>query len=155
MMCIQKAQKMDSMGFRIVNGNARKKRAAFPQGFTLIELMITLSILALLITIVAPKYFKSVDRARDQVLIHQLATMREAIEQYHTDKGRYPESLDTLVKEKYLKQIPVDPITDRTTTWVLIPAPPDPNVLSTTPGISDVHSSSTARSLSGQPYNAL
>ncbi len=153
-MCIQAVLKRVLMGFPIVNGNGYKRLTKCLHGFTLIELMITLSIMALLVSLVAPRYFKSVDRARDQVLIHQLAAMREAIEQYYADKGYYPESLEALVKERYLKHIPVDPITDRAT-WVMVPAPVDSTVPGTRLGISDIHSSSAAQSLSGQPYNAL
>ncbi|MES2206728.1 MAG: prepilin-type N-terminal cleavage/methylation domain-containing protein [Pseudomonadota bacterium] len=131
--------------------NGKNKQFKKIKAFTLIELMITLSILALLVSIVSPKYFKSVDRARDQVLMQQLATMREAIENYVSDKGVYPDSLETLVKERYLKQIPVDPLTDKKNTWVFI-APASNN---NAQGISDVHSGSTAKNQAGVPYNSF
>ncbi len=131
------------MGFPIVIGKHR------PFGFTLIELMVTLTIMSLLITLVAPRYFKSIDKARDEVLVHQLTHMREAIDHYYSDKGTYPETLDLLVKERYLRQLPVDPITERNDTWILIPAVP-PNT-----GISDIHSGATGKNRFGQVYRAL
>src|SRR6266478_4710064 len=135
------------MGFPIVNGKSLTVKP-IKKGFTLIELMITLSIVALLLTLVAPRYFRSIDKARDQVLIHQLNAMRQAIEQYSSDKGHYPENLSALVKEHYLKQIPIDPITERSDTWVTIPATATDSMsgntmptgtASTASGISDVH----------------
>jgi general secretion pathway protein G len=131
------------MGYLTVTGNCKKK------AFTLIELMVTLTILSLLLTLVAPRYFKSVDKARDEVLVHQLSGLRQAIEQYYNDKGSYPETLDALIKERYLRQIPVDPVTERVDTWILVPAPPGKT------GIADIHSGAPGKHRSGQLYSTL
>lgn len=90
------------------------------KGFTLIELLAVMVIIALLLTIAAPKYFGSVDRSRESILRQDLATMREALDKYYGDTGQYPDALEDLTKKKYLRNIPRDPITDSDTTWVII-----------------------------------
>ena len=90
------------------------------KGFTLIELLAVMVIIALLLTIAAPKYFGSVDRSRESILRQDLATMREALDKYYGDTGQYPDALEDLTKKKYLRGIPRDPITDSETTWVII-----------------------------------
>ncbi len=90
------------------------------KGFTLIELLAVMVIIALLLTIAAPKYFGSVDRSRESILRQDLATMREALDKYYGDTGQYPDSLEDLTKKKYLRSIPRDPITDSDTTWLII-----------------------------------
>ena len=90
------------------------------KGFTLIELLAVMVIIALLLTIAAPKYFGSVNRSRESILRQDLATMREALDKYYGDTGQYPDTLEDLTKKKYLRGIPRDPITDSDTTWVII-----------------------------------
>ena len=90
------------------------------KGCTLIELLAVMVIIALLLTIAAPKYFGSVDRSRESILRQDLATMREALDKYYGDTGQYPDALEDLTKKKYLRGIPRDPITDSDTTWVII-----------------------------------
>ena len=90
------------------------------KGFTLIELLAVMVIIALLLTIAAPKYFGSVNRSRESILRQDLATMREALDKYYGDTGQYPDALEDLTKKKYLRSIPRDPITDSDTTWVTI-----------------------------------
>ena len=90
------------------------------KGFTLIELLAVMVIIALLLTIAAPKYFGSVNRSRESILRQDLATMREALDKYYGDTGQYPDALEDLTKKKYLRGIPRDPITDSDTTWVII-----------------------------------
>lgn len=94
-------------------------------GFTLIELIVVMAIVALLVSIAAPRYFRSVDRARENSLRTSLGVMRDAIDQFEADKGRYPESLDELVRARYLRSVPTDPLTDSASTWVLL-TPPSP-----------------------------
>lgn len=89
-------------------------------GFTLIELLIVMAIIALLASIALPRYFQSVERAREAVLTENLRTVREAIDKFYGDTGRYPESLDEMVEKRYLRSLPVDPITESAATWVLI-----------------------------------
>lgn len=91
------------------------------KGFTLIELLVVLSIIALLLSLASPKYFNHIDRAKETALKHNLQTMRTAIDQYFGDYGAYPESLESLVEQSYLDKVPVDPITERTDTWVITP----------------------------------
>jgi len=89
-------------------------------GFTLIELLVVMAIIALLLAIAVPKYFGSVDRARDTVLRQDLAVMREALDKYYGDTGQYPDTLDDLVSKKYLRSIPRDPVTESDTTWIFV-----------------------------------
>lgn len=93
----------------------------FFKGFTLIELLVVLSIIALLLSLASPKYFIHIDRAKETALKQNLQTMRTAIDQYFGDYGAYPESLESLVEQSYLDKVPVDPITERTDTWVITP----------------------------------
>src|SRR5688572_27989836 len=90
-------------------------------GFTLIELLVVMAVLGLLVTMVAPRYFAHVDRAKEAVLKQNLAQTRDAIDKYFADTGRYPENLEDLVTKKYLRKLPVDPITERSDTWILVP----------------------------------
>ena len=93
-------------------------------GFTLIELLVAMTIIALLLSIVVPRYFHNVSKAEETVLKQDLALMREALDKYHADTGNYPDALGDLVNKKYLRNIPVDPITQNSATWIVI-APPN------------------------------
>lgn len=117
-------------------------------GFTLIELLVVLVIIATLLTIAAPRYLRSVDRAREAVLRQDLAVMRDAIDKFHGDRGRYPATLDELAVERYLRSVPVDPITRSRDTWVEVESD-DPDV----PGVRDVRSGAEDASSRGGPYN--
>lgn len=90
------------------------------RGFTLIELLVVLSIIALLLTLVSPQYFNHIDRAKEMALKQDLKVMRSALDQYFGDHGVYPDRLERLVEDSYLDKIPVDPMTDRADTWVII-----------------------------------
>lgn len=92
-------------------------------GFTLIELLVVLAVIATLLSLVAPHYIGSVDKAKETVLRENLATLRTTLDKYFADRGQYPETLDELVVERYLRSIPEDPITDSRTTWELLPPP--------------------------------
>lgn len=91
------------------------------QGFTLIELMVVLVVLAILASIVVPRYLDRVDDARETVLKQNLVGVRTAIDQFYRDKARYPTTLDELVTERYIRDLPFDPIVQRTDTWVIVP----------------------------------
>lgn len=95
-------------------------RAHLRSGFTLIELLVAMAIVALLLSIVTPRYFHNVSKAEETVLKEDLVLMREALDKYHADNGRYPDTLEDLVTRKYLRKIPEDPITQSSATWVLI-----------------------------------
>jgi len=112
----------------MVNSRPPRRRAIARgrrHGFTLIELIVVMAIVALLVSIAAPRYFRSIERARENTLRTSLNVMRDAIDQFESDKGRYPDSLDELVEARYLRAVPVDPMTDSTATWVVI-TPVDP-----------------------------
>jgi general secretion pathway protein G len=94
------------------------------RGFTLIELMVVMAIIAVLLTIAAPRYFNHLDRAREATLRQTLAVVRDAIDKFHGDTSGYPDSLDDLVARRYLRAVPIDPVTDSAETWVLLPPPP-------------------------------
>ncbi len=98
-------------------------RSSIP-GFTLIELSIVLALIALLVTIAVPRYFHAIDNGKRSVQRQNLATMRDAIDKFYGDVGRYPDTLDELVRRRYLRAIPPDPITDKSD-WVVV-APDDP-----------------------------
>ncbi|MDB5912854.1 MAG: gspG [Ramlibacter sp.] len=97
------------------------------RGFTLIELLVVLAIIALLLGVAVPRYLSGVERSREAVLQQDLAVLRDTLDKYYGDKGRYPDSLEELVTAKYLRRIPSDPITQSELTWVSIP-PPDPDM---------------------------
>ena len=120
------------------------------QGFTLIELLVVITIIALLLTIAVPRYFGGVDRAKEAVLQENLATMRDSLDKFYADTGKYPATLDELVSRRYLRKIPVDPITDKADSWVTIP-PEDPLL----GGVYDVKSGASGTSRDGKPYNEL
>ena len=116
-----------------------------PRGFTLIELLVVLAILVLLLTLAAPKYFHGVDRAKEAALKQDLSVTRDALDKFHGDLGRYPDSLQELVDRHYLRKVPVDPLTDSADTWILIP-PAEGR------GIYDIHSGSEGTARDGSPY---
>jgi general secretion pathway protein G len=119
----------------------------FSFGFTLIELLVVMTIVALLLTLALPRYFGSVDKSKEAVLKENLHQMREAISRYYADKGRYPESLETLAADKYLRRVPLDPITDSTSTWQVVP-PEDAQKT----GVYDVRSGAPGKSRDGSEY---
>ena len=97
-----------------------KKRRS---GFTLIELLVVLSIIATLLTVALPNYFHSVDVAKEATLVENLRGMRETIDKFYGDTGQYPESIVQLVEKNYLRSLPVDPMTDSSDTWIVVPPP--------------------------------
>jgi general secretion pathway protein G len=119
------------------------------QGFTLIELIVVMAIVALLVSIAAPRYFASLDRARENTLRSSLFVMRGAIDQFAADRGRYPESLEELVSARYLRQVPDDPLTGRRDSWVLVDPPPDSPLAGR---VGDVRTGSAGRTREGGLY---
>jgi general secretion pathway protein G len=123
------------------------------RGFTLIEILVVMVIITILAGISVSMYGGSVVRSKEAVLKENLHAMREAIDAYHADKNKWPPSLDALVTEKYIRQVPIDQMTNAAD-WQTTPSEPDPNNPLDEPGISDVHSSSTAMSPHTQtPYS--
>jgi len=129
--------------------SSRHRSAA---GFTLIELMIVMSLIVILASIGLTLYTNSVIRAKESVLKEDLFRMRDAIDQYYADKGKYPVTLDSLVSEKYLRSIPVDPFTNSADTWRSIPSEPDPTNPTAEPGVYDVRSGSDQKAIDGTNY---
>lgn len=120
------------------------------RGFTLIELLVVLSIVALLLTLAVPRYFPTIDSAKETILADNLRNTREVIDQFYADRGRYPDSLEQLVEKKYLRSLPIDPITDSTETWLITP-PED----ATKGSLYGIRSGAPGNSRSGKPYSEL
>lgn len=138
---------------------------SFIKGFTLIELLVVMAIIATMLSIAAPRYFRAADDAREAALKADLHAIREAIDHYHGDRGTYPETLAELVERRYLRAIPVDPISGSAETWKLLP-PPElpvekipstqaPGAIADTAGIYDVRSGADGTDRNGVPYENL
>lgn len=123
------------------------------EGFTLIELIIVMAIIAILASIAVPSYLSSMKAAKEAVLKEDLHVMRNAIDSYTMDKGKAPQSLDDLVQAGYLKAIPTDPITHSDQTWVTNTSDTYESVDESEPGIDDVHSGSQETGSNGQMYS--
>jgi len=116
-------------------------------GFTLIELLVVMSVIALLLTIAVPRYFHSVDKAKEAVLKENLMQLRGSIDQFYADRGAYPSRLDDLVDKEYLRSVPVDPFTESRATWVIIP-PREPGMS----GVFDIKSGAEGTARDGSHY---
>ncbi|MFC6647245.1 type II secretion system protein [Granulicella cerasi] len=123
------------------------------EGFTLVELMIVMAIISLLAAIAVPAYLNNVRRAKEAVLREDLHTMRQAIDSYTVDKEKAPQSLDDLVQGGYLKSIPIDPITNRTDTWITSQSDTLMSITETQGGIDDVKSGAQSLASDGTSYN--
>ncbi|HEY0332298.1 MAG TPA: prepilin-type N-terminal cleavage/methylation domain-containing protein [Stenotrophomonas sp.] len=120
------------------------------RGFSLIELIVVVAIIAVLLVIALPRYEASLDRARDVALQTSLKTMRESIDRFHEDKDRYPQSLQDLVDQHYLRSVPIDPITGLATSWQLELAR-----IEGPTGVAGVRSGAEGRAQDGRPYSDL
>jgi general secretion pathway protein G len=116
------------------------------RGFTLIELLVVLAIVATLLTLVVPRYFQHVERSREAVLKENLATVRDAIDKYHADTNTWPPTLEALAERRYLRAVPVDPLTERPDTWQIVPPPEGGS------GVYDLHSGAEGAGSDGVPY---
>ena len=119
-------------------------------GFSLIELMVVMTIIAVLVSIALPRYQGSVENAKLVALKSNLHVLRRSIDRYHDDKARFPESLQTLVDEHYLRDVPVDPITESAQTWVAVEEVDGGDI-----GVVDVHSGATGADPRGTVYAEL
>lgn len=122
----------------------------YSRAFTLIEMLIVMSIVALLLTLAVPRYFSSLDKSKDIVLRENLRVIRISLDKFYADKGRYPETLDELVEKKYLRNVPIDPITESYRNWILIPVA-DPEQR----GISDIKSGAVGLNRDGKAYESM
>jgi len=120
------------------------------RGFTLVEMLVAMAILALLLTLALPKYFDGLDRSKDTVLLENLRTTRDVIDKFYGDNGRYPDSLAELVEKRYLRNLPFDPVTKSTRTWVIIP--PDPPARGQ---VYDLRSGARGATKDGRAYGSL
>ena len=123
------------------------------RGFTLIEVLIVITLIVVLASVGMPIYRNSVHRAQEATLKENLFRMNDAIDQYYADKNKYPQSLQDLVSDGYLRSIPEDPMTDSADTWVTVPAEPDPNNPATEPGVYQVKSGSDRTAMDGSLYS--
>jgi general secretion pathway protein G len=117
------------------------------RGFTLIELLVVLGIVALLLTLAVPRFFPSVDKAKETILAENLRTTRAVIDQFYADTGRYPDSLEQMVEKKYLPRVPFDPVADSDALWVIVP-PED----ASRGGVYDLHSGAEGKGRNGKPF---
>lgn len=129
----------------MVGGCVRVARRA--EGFTLIELLVVMAVVALLISIAAPRYLGNLERSKETALRQTLAVTRDSIDKFYADNGRYPDELETLVRRRYLRSLPFDPITESSATWTLV-APDDPDK----GGVYDLHSGAEGMGRGGRPY---
>jgi general secretion pathway protein G len=120
------------------------------RGFTLIELLVVMAIIALLLTIALPRYFGSVDKSKEVALKENLQVMRVTLDKFYGDRGRYPDTLDELVTLKYLRSVPVDPMTEVTTTWISVQSAETDKK-----GIFDIKSGARGKTADGVPYEQL
>jgi general secretion pathway protein G len=121
-------------------------------GFTLIELMVVISLIVILASMGLVQYRQSVVRSKEAVLKEDLFRMRDAIDQYYADKNQYPASITALVSDGYLRQVPKDPFTNSESSWQEVPAEPDANNPTAQPGVYDVKSGSDGSALDGSRY---
>ena len=120
-------------------------------GFTLIELLVVMAIIATLLTIALPRYFGSVEKSKEVTLRQSLNVMRDAIDKFYADNGRYPEKLEDLVEKRYIRTIPVDPITETAETWVIVPVP----AALAQGTVYDVKSGAKGNASDGKPFESL
>jgi len=125
------------------------------KGFTLIEMLIVFTMIGILVGLALPQYQNAVKKARESVLKDTLFQLRKLIDQYFSDKGKYPASLQALVDDNYLRKVPLDPITGKSDTWAEVKEQPSVDELEPGQvfGVSDVHSGSEEKSLDGTLYN--
>lgn len=133
----------------------RKQGDRFRRGFTLIEIMIVFALIGILVGLALPRYQHSRRRAQEAVLREDLFVLRKLINEYYTDKGKYPATLKTLVEENYVRMIPIDPITGSADTWQEVKDQPSYEELvpGVEYGIVDVHSGSQVKALDGTTYD--
>lgn len=127
-------------------GSRVKQRTSSQQGFTLVELLVVLSIVALLLTIATPRYFNNLERAKETTLKEDLSVMRESIDKYYGDHNQFPDNLEQLVEKKYIRKIPIDPMTEKFDTWILIEAEPPLT------GVEDIKSGAQGKAEDGSLF---
>jgi general secretion pathway protein G len=137
-----------SLGSAPLRARCRRAHRHGTRGFTLIELLVVMAIIGTLLALAVPRYFRTVERARETVLRHDLSTLREAIDKYYSDLNQYPDTLQALADKRYVRAVPVDPFTKLADSWVLV-ASDDPDH----PGIKDLRSGAEAAAADGSLLN--
>jgi general secretion pathway protein G len=115
--------------------------------FTLIELLVVMAIISILMSLAVPRYFNSLEKSKEAVLRQDLALMREALDKFYGDRGKYPDTLDELASQKYLRNIPTDPFTESAATWVAIPPAGEGQG-----GVYDIKSGAVGQGRDGSEY---
>jgi len=123
-------------------------QASVQRAFTLVELLVVMAIIATLLSIAVPRYFQHLDLARENSLKQTLSVLRDTIDKFHADTGAYPESFEQLIQKHYLRRLPVDPISESSETWILVPPPQ----VSGSRLIWDVHSGAEGDARDGTAY---
>jgi general secretion pathway protein G len=136
----------------IAANRTRPVRGTRDGGWTLIELLVVVTVIVILASLAMAQYRNSVLYAKEAALKSDLFLMRDSIDQYYADKGRYPESLQALVSESYLRAVPRDPFTKSQATWTVVPADPEPGNTSASAGIYDVKSGALETAIDGSRY---
>lgn len=122
------------------------------RGFTLIELLVVLAIIATLLSVAMPRYFGSLEKSKEATLRQTLAVTRDAIDKFYADQGRYPETLAELADKRYLRAVPVDPVTETADSWSIVAPPPDAAVKG---AVYDLRSGAEGKTRDGVAYSAL
>ena len=125
-----------------------RKCRPLPRGFTLIELLVVLAIISTLLLLVMPRYFHRIDASREAVLRDNLRTVRDVLDKFHGDTGRYPDTLEELVEKRYLRTLPIDPMTESSATWQLVPVPEGYKG-----AVYDIHSGAAGAGADGRKYS--
>jgi general secretion pathway protein G len=131
---------------------SRWRSSAGQGGFTLIELLVVIALISILAAMAVVQYRNSIQRTQEATLKTDLFRMRDAIDQYYADKGKYPSSLDALVSDGYMRKVPEDPFTKSADSWQTVPAEPDPGNPSAEAGIYDVKSGAQGQALDGSTF---
>ena len=124
-----------------------------PRGYTLIELMVVMTLIVVFAAMAMAQYRTSITRSKEAVLKEDLFQLRDAIDQYYADKNQYPPALEDLASSGYIRKVPEDPFTNSASSWQAVPAPPDPNNPIATPGVYDVKSGAEGTALDGTKYS--
>lgn len=125
----------------------RENPESAQRGFTLVELLVVMAIIALLLSLAVPRYFRSIEKSKETLLQQTLSLTRHVLDQYYSDNGKYPDTLEVLVTRKYLRKLPFDPVTGSESSWILVP-PDEPDK----GGVFDIHSGAEGNARDGSLF---
>jgi len=138
------------MRIRVATHSLHNSSDPTKRGFTLIEMLVVMAIVALLLSIALPRYFGSLEKSKDVALQENLQVLRVTLDKYYADKGHYPDALEELVEQKYLRAVPIDPITESANSWILIPSRE-----AEIKGIADIKSGAAGQTKAGRRYESF